>query len=750
MPIPDPKFDARSYRELVAETMARVPSHTPEWTNLNDSDPGVTLLQLFAFLGESIIYRANLIPERNRRKFLRLLRLPPLAAEPAQGIVAFANSKGPLGGEHLVSADTLVTAGRLPYRTIDAVDVLPIETRLYYKQEIPKEDANGNTDPEYERIAAIYRKLYASFEKPGTELSFYRTVEFETPDSGVNLPAIPLSSDGSPMDGALWLAVLARDGDNLDEVQDRLAGKVVTIGVMPSFDGEGCKVRPLSVDATESKSRLLFEMPNTDAAPGYRKLKTKSEVDVLAQPGVVEVTLPASGAQITTWRDLDPLTSGVGNYPPSIEETDIEERLVTWIRVRVDGGGSEAAPSQTDAKVSWIGANATMVEQRARVPLERLPDGTGEADQTATLANTPVILKSVQLRVNGETWTRIDDLTTAAAEVPASVPRLADDGVSASTPDPSKAFTLDRESGEVKFGDGANGMRPPAGAVVQVSYDYGGGLEGQVAIGSINKVQVSGGVVEVGNPVPTWGGSDAESLDDAERRIPSYLRHRDRLVSEGDFHEIVERTPGVSLGRVEILPVVHPDVPLQVSEGSVTVLVVPTSDALHPLAPRPDTLVLEAICAYLAPRRLVTTELHVRGPEYKGINVSVGIEVVAGADEPQVREDVEREIERFLSPLEGGYEGKGWPLGKSVDPGEIAAAATRTAGVAKVVGTLVSTGTEASTAAITIEGLELPELLSLSVAAGDPVGLDELVGETVGGGVDSLEVFPVPVTPEGC
>jgi len=38
--------------------------HTPEWTDHNQSDPGVTLVQLCAFLGETLLYRAHALPDR--------------------------------------------------------------------------------------------------------------------------------------------------------------------------------------------------------------------------------------------------------------------------------------------------------------------------------------------------------------------------------------------------------------------------------------------------------------------------------------------------------------------------------------------------------------------------------------------------------------------------------------------------------------------------------------------------------------
>ena len=84
MPIQLPNLDDRSYRQLVDEMLARVPVHTPEWTQFGEADPGVTLLELFAFLGENLLYRANQIPERNRLKFLQLLNLPLQAATPAR------------------------------------------------------------------------------------------------------------------------------------------------------------------------------------------------------------------------------------------------------------------------------------------------------------------------------------------------------------------------------------------------------------------------------------------------------------------------------------------------------------------------------------------------------------------------------------------------------------------------------------------------------------------------------------------
>jgi len=73
VPLPAPAIDDRRYQDLLNEALARIPVHTPEWTNLGPADPGVTLIEVFAFLTENLLYRANQIPERNRSKFIDLL-----------------------------------------------------------------------------------------------------------------------------------------------------------------------------------------------------------------------------------------------------------------------------------------------------------------------------------------------------------------------------------------------------------------------------------------------------------------------------------------------------------------------------------------------------------------------------------------------------------------------------------------------------------------------------------------------------
>lgn len=73
MPLQLPNLDDRTYDDLVAEALSLIPTYAPDWTNHNPSDPGITLIELFAYLTEILIYRLNRVTNANRQTFLNLI-----------------------------------------------------------------------------------------------------------------------------------------------------------------------------------------------------------------------------------------------------------------------------------------------------------------------------------------------------------------------------------------------------------------------------------------------------------------------------------------------------------------------------------------------------------------------------------------------------------------------------------------------------------------------------------------------------
>ena len=73
MPIKPPNLDDRRYADIVREARSLIPQYCPEWTNLGDADPGMTLVQLFAWMTEMTIYRLNRVPDKTYIHFLNFI-----------------------------------------------------------------------------------------------------------------------------------------------------------------------------------------------------------------------------------------------------------------------------------------------------------------------------------------------------------------------------------------------------------------------------------------------------------------------------------------------------------------------------------------------------------------------------------------------------------------------------------------------------------------------------------------------------
>ncbi len=766
MPLTVPSIDDRRFQQLVDETLARARVHTPEWTNFTQSDPGVTLVQLFSFLTENLLYRANLIPERNRIAFLQLLRQPLAPASAAQGLVSISNERGaPL--TQTLPADLELRAQAVPFRTQLGLDVLPIEARVLFKRPIALTDAQVD----------YYRLLYASY---GTQfpadVNLYETVAL---DPAV-VDEVDLNKDA--VDRSLWVALLARkndgaaaSGDSWKSLRDELGGRVLTLGIVPALDDVSATLTPGG--SSVPRSLLVFELPRVPAdgsvprdandrpAPTYRQLEPHTEVDLLSGPGVVQLALPQA-SELGMWRGVDPLEAGVGDMPPMLEDSALAGRVLTWLRIRSNGAAQ--------ARIKWAGINVAPVRQSERVAAEPLASGDGTPDQTRRLARAPVLAGSVEVvtRAGSDTpltWHEIGDLAAASPEVPVTDPR-APPGAAPPAVEPTlvNVFELDPEAGVLTFGDGLRGRRLPLDARVFASYEFCQGAAGNVAEAAINGAPQLPSGFSVSNPVRTWGGADAETAGDGEKQIKRYLQHRDRLVSAQDFESIAWRAPGIQIGRIDVLPAFHPDlVPNEpgAAPGVVTVMAIPRLDPVQPEAPRADRLFLNALCRHLDPRRLVTTELVVRGPVYKGIWISVGIDVTAGYSIAQVVESVKAKLRAFLAPVgPGGYQAqtaplftppaddpaRGWPLRKAVASRVLLAEVARVAGVTSVADVLLAEGARAPADSVDMSGLELPRVLGISVVAGEPLAIDAVRGDAVTPSAPTASTLPVPVYPGAC
>jgi predicted phage baseplate assembly protein len=713
MTLPLPVLDDRDFDQLLAELRARIPVYTPEWTDLGPSDPGITLLERAAHLGETLLFRFNQIPDQTRLWLLRLLQVPPHPPRRATGLVTFSSDRGAAAAAE-IPLGTAVSAGDVPFRVGNDVTVLPVTVNAVVKAIAPLP-----TDPvlldELERVLDA-----AGLDENGAKPYETRLLG---PDSTV--PAFELLDVSAATDRCLWIAVQSPEGAPGTVAEQRaallatdgpLSRRPLALGVAteterPAIDdAEPCPGAPASgadvalvagaerpgrpADAVDSS--LVWQV--SAAAGGHLPVGVvRDTTDGLRHSGVVGLQLPGARlAEVGVAELTDPDLAGVGDEPPPLPDGP---PVLFWLRAFPRQGVPEIC------RLRWVGVNAAEVEQVAQAPTELLGSGQGLSSQELALGNAPVVpgSLSVGVREDGEAW----------------VPWEIVDSLAASSPG-DRHLLLDAVAGRATCGDSVHGRVLPAGAPVRaLTYRYGGGRRGNLPADAIARVSDVSGVT-VRNPLPTTGGEEAETITRALERIPGELTRHDRAVVADDFRELAT-VPGV--GRAECLPRFHPPTRSTDAAGVVTVVVWPAEDPRSPDAPTADATLLSAVCERLDQRRLVTTELYVVPPTYHPVAVSVGLAVKRGYSEIGVRRWVELVLRQYLSPLPPfGPEGRGWPLGRRVHGPELEAAVLQVEGVEFIEELLVAdlAGGTPVPGTVLLAGWEVPELRQATVVVGTP------------------------------
>ena len=113
-PLAPPRLDGRTFQDIVDETKRLIPRFTPEWTNHNVADPGVALIELFAWMSEMVLFRVNQVPERMYVHFLNLVGIEPFPPAVAQAELTFWLSAPADRAVHVPAGTEVATVGEEP------------------------------------------------------------------------------------------------------------------------------------------------------------------------------------------------------------------------------------------------------------------------------------------------------------------------------------------------------------------------------------------------------------------------------------------------------------------------------------------------------------------------------------------------------------------------------------------------------------------------------------------------------------
>lgn len=733
MSIPQIKLDDRTAEDLVDELISRIPAHTPEWTNPRIGDPGRTLIDLFAWLADTILYRANLIPERQRLEFLRLLNIPMNAAKPAQGLLALNLSNKNQTQAIRVPLNTTV-AGVVEFETRDEITVLPLDSQIYIKRK--------PTEIESTDLSQVVRELESIYGLPVAN-PYITTAYFADSMADKNGVDIVKSS----VDQSAWIALLATKEDQKKSLIESLSREgngewLINIGFqprneIPEFDEEvNARLSERKIWQWQISTKYTLE----NGEPRYYTLDTRVDTTAnFSRQGVVRLSLPDSDDWGVPSNNIDENDrAGVGDRPPRIDDPELAEKIIAWIRLK------PKEPVQ-QFSVSWLGINAVSIDQLSTYRNIVIGSFNGASDQMFKLPANSIEENSIEIEVE-----EINDGFKAYKKIELLASADRDDRV----------YVLDAEAGTIKFGDGVTGKKPEINQRIRVvKMRAGGGSKGNLAAGNLSAISHAG--VKAVQPMATTNGVDAETLSAAETRIPAYLKHGDRAVTKEDYQRLAVDTPGVEIARVEVLPRFKPQQRLTNIPGVISVMVLPKAGEHTSPNPRPDRKMLEQVHAYLEPRRPLGVELYVIGVEYVQMSVSVAIKYQDGFARDEVLQQVKNALQDYMWPLNpGGRDGQGWPLGQTISDQELEVVVARVAGVLMVNGVnlfkqienkqwqAVQDKVTTHKKVINLELWQLPELNEVLVEEGDSPASEIDPGfDGVGTGDGGV---PIPVIPETC
>jgi predicted phage baseplate assembly protein len=705
MPLPLPDLDDRRWVDLVDEARSRIPRYAPQWTDYNASDPGITLIELLAWIAEADVFGIDRIPRRHRAAFLRLagIALRPVvpASTPVQfgtpgparavpaGVVLTATSEGGVSTSHRI---IVTDGGADPATALDVLGCALLAVQVWTGTDYvdrTQDWRHGTTfdalgpDPAGDPTAggsggALLLGLDPDqLLSPTARLSLWLTLDDAATSADGPAPHHSAVTEWGYHDGTRWQPL--DDGSLVDDTRALTrSGRVV----LPFADLTAVRSVIGAVTTPLRWVRVRIARGRHDVAPRLSAVLADAAPAVQAVPG------------FATWR----FAPGPDPLPVSYTEgAHVRFRLVT------DSGGHIVAitdvppvppgqPEDPDDITALVLAVAT-----DSVGLTLLPGGI--ADGAPSFAST----------LEGAPYTGVDATVWTAG--PASTQRwqIVDNLLRSDPADRHVVF--DALTGSLLFGDGEHGRIPSAGSTVIVSALRTDGVAGTPTMRSAWRIDATNPLTVAADvapqPMPLTGlavraaaaiaAVAADDLETGEGRAADQVWTHERLIELAppttlatldqldravilsrsrparaatalDFERLALDVPGTAVLRARAWSGLDPAYPGMSAPGTVTVVVVPGLPARRPV---PTAALLTQVRRFLCPRRTIGTRLIVTGPSYVEVSVTAVARALANVDPARVRADALDRLYAYLHPITGGPAGRGWPFGRDVAQAEI-------------------------------------------------------------------------------
>lgn len=643
-----PRLDGDDFESIFARAKARIPTLTDEWTNFNESDPGITTLETFAWLFDTLHYYMNASGEVHRLKYLKLLGIEPVRR--AATCVLAAEGSGELD----LPRGTRVYAGEIPFETIETLRTPANRLTAVFLDEAGRRTdltaragVDGGFAPVFTPKSLPGSCLYLGFARPLTgavRLYLELAPQPRTPFAG-DFRLAELVWEG--YDGTAWRPVRLEKDETCGLLRSGFL-EFSTAGAVPGAPDapEGCGLR------------CRLEQNHYDLTPRLGRVL----------PACVEAV------QIRTWARTEELISD--GSPVMVP--DFQVRRDTLVAVYLQRAG------ESDY-IQWYGlpegdlAEVRLPEESGRMEIrfdeKRFGTAPVKGDRVLITALSPQAAQMAFLgRTDGCAGLRLDidaenihTLTLALVRPgPDGRPvcrlwRQCDDLREAGWDD--EVFALDERERQVVFGDSLHGRQPEAGwQVLAAALSTSRFDGGNVVAGSVTTPQDPlPGISRIYNPAPAQGGCCRKTAAQLQTELDARMATPTRAVTEEDYRTIALATPGLMLDSVAVIPMRRYcdtyDVPFALN--TVVVAVKPRWEQRLPVL---SEVYRRAVAAHLEKSRILTTDIRVVPARYIGVSVYGRLWLRPG--EVGGRDRVEQVIRQAVETLHSGEYGRGVDCGR--------------------------------------------------------------------------------------
>lgn len=512
MPLPMPRLDTRKFDQLVEDGTALLPRLAPGWTDYNLHDPGITLMELLAWLVEMDMYRLDRTSQAAFRAFLRLVGIELRPPSVAESVLVF----GVKDNTQPISLPSIIQVanqdGSITFQASRTLIVSPAKLESVLSgSEDSLNDCSSQNQPSGKGIAPL-----GADPQPGAALY----LGFDKPPTIKNTDEVSLY---------VWTNSAQRDAE--------LADHLIREYELEQTAMDACEYHAPCppVDWRQHYSARTQWEYFVGAGRWNPLLDVTDETRGLTLSGAVRFKMP-----------LD---------PPLSKGAVLAKAGQYFIRCKLVSGYYECPP-----QIQMIAINTIPARHAQDIDVEeKQNDGNGRSGQSFQLKKVPVVPGSTRLRVqvNGqdETWQEVPNWDQVRAH--------------------DWKYVLSAESGQIFFGDGLHGRVPQSGGKIAVlKYRKGGGVLGNVGANTLTNY-LGSEKVEVLQPFAAFGGAQAETLIQAKGRAIEWLSEPQRAVTLADFEYLARAIPGVPVQRAQAIPNYHPALPGLPALGSLTLVVLP-------------------------------------------------------------------------------------------------------------------------------------------------------------------------------